>query len=144
MCCKCLNPTRKNCRHKSGCYSAGLCSLYIFIEKYSCLCYVNCERMVIMLIENVIRLQLHSPTKLFQSYKNHEFQCLSHVWSSYDVSHLYYFSLWAFREDQDLVVQRIQTLPHWLGLLLGHTDAILQEVNFDVGRWNNNRNKSET
>lgn len=50
------------------------------------------------------------------------------------VSYLHHFTLWAFREDQDLVVERIQRLPHGLGLFLGHADAVLQEVNFNVGR----------
>lgn len=57
------------------------------------------------------------------------------------VSYLNHFPLWAFREDQDLVVERIQRLPHWLGLLLSHTDPVLQEVNLDVGRWNDTRVK---
>lgn len=51
------------------------------------------------------------------------------------MSYLHHFPLWTFRKDQDLVVKRIQRLPDWLGLLLGHADAVLQEVNFDVGRW---------
>lgn len=58
------------------------------------------------------------------------------------VSHLHHFPLWALREDQDLVVERIQRLPHWLGLLLGNTDPILQEVNFDVGRCNKSKQKN--
>lgn len=58
-------------------------------------------------------------------------------------SHLHHFPLRTLGEDEDLVVQRIQRLPHWLGLLLGHTGAILQEVNFDVRRWNNRTNNRE-
>lgn len=58
---------------------------------------------------------------------------LTQLTNANGVSHLHHFTLWAFREDQDLVVERIQRLPHRLGLFLGHADAVLQQVNFDVG-----------
>lgn len=51
------------------------------------------------------------------------------------MSYLHHLALRTLRKDQDLVVERIQRLPDRLGLLLGHADAVLQEVDLDVGRW---------
>lgn len=56
-------------------------------------------------------------------------------------SYLHHFPLWAFRKDQDLIVERIQRFPHCFGLFLGDADPICQEVNFDIRRLNMSKQK---
>lgn len=52
----------------------------------------------------------------------------------FSLIYLHNLPLRALREDEDLVVERVERLAHGLRLLLGHTYTVLQEVHFYVRR----------